>query len=75
MQTRIYEVVDNEDDNYESRLIEAPNSAQALRHVAKRFTVSVASAKRVAELMNDEVKVEVAGQEPEQTLFEAPVKP
>lgn len=56
--TRIYKVDQDTGDKY---LIEAATPAQALRHVtAGMFKVSPASAKDVAALMDQGVKVESA---------------
>jgi len=54
---RIYIVNDKTNDT--TRLVEAPNPAQALRHVTlKQFDVSAASAIEVAKLMSTGVKLE-----------------
>lgn len=50
-----------------TRLIDAPNPAQALKHVASDFTVEIASSRQVAELVRAGVEVEVAGAEPTTT--------
>lgn len=42
------------------RLILAPNQAQAIRHVAKRYTAEVASTHAVASMLLDGVKLETA---------------
>lgn len=60
-ETRLYEV--NDTKAATTRLIEATNPAQAMRHIAaSRFTVEVPNTLRVAELMQAGVKVEKAGE-------------
>lgn len=58
-ETRLYAVTDGE----RTRLIEATNGAQAVKHCAKRFKCSVPSTKEVAALMFKGVTVELAGSE------------
>lgn len=49
-----------------TRLVDAPNPAQALRHVTSRqFAVKVATAALVAKLMGTGIKVEPTTAEPE----------
>lgn len=60
--TRIYEINDSTAPDANPRLIEAPNAAQAVRFISKRYVCSVPSTKRVAELLGKEVKIEVAGE-------------
>lgn len=62
-ETRIYEVTDATTTDAAPRLVEATNQAQAVKHCAKRYAASVASAKRVAELVGAGTKVEKAGAE------------
>lgn len=52
--------------NSATRLIEAPNPAQALRHVThQQFACKVATAALVAKLMGAGIKVENVAAEPE----------
>ena len=46
-----------------ARLIEAPNAAQAIRHVASRYKAEVATTRQVADLVTAGVVVEVVGNE------------
>lgn len=63
--TRPYIVTDKAGD---TRLVQASNQAQALRHAAtNQFTVRAATANEVLELMTRGVQPEVASQEKEQT--------
>jgi hypothetical protein len=58
MQTRIYEVLTDDED---SRLVEAASASAAIRHVAApKFKAEVANAKRVALLMAGGKSVEKA---------------
>ena len=60
--TRIYVVTE---DGRQDRLVEAANSAQALRYAAgQRFTAAVAGVRVVASLISAGVKIEQAGAEP-----------
>lgn len=60
MTTRTYSVTPTEGP---SRLVEATNQAQALRHVAKdTFTVKIAGGMEVARLMSSGVKLEQAAE-------------
>ena len=60
---RIYKVTSGET----THLVQAASQAQALRHVAgKTFTVEVAKAIDVAQIMSKGVTVEVASTVPEQ---------
>lgn len=60
--TRIYEIADEEVKMVE--LVEAISGPQALRYVAsKRYTVSVPSPKRVAQLMGEGLRLQTAGEE------------
>ena len=60
----IYVVTDTV--NTATRLIEAPNAAQALRHVtSQQFAVKAATAALVAKLMGAGVKVESMATEPQ----------
>ena len=60
----IYVVTDTV--NSATRLIEAPNPAQALRHVThQQFACKVATAALVAKLMGAGIKVEPTTAEPE----------
>lgn len=60
----IYVVTDTA--NTATRLIEAPNPAQALRHVtSQQFAVKAATAALVAKLMGTGVKLESIAAEPE----------
>lgn len=45
-----------------ARLIEAPNAAQAIRHVASKYKAEVATTRQVADLVTAGVAVEVAGE-------------
>lgn len=70
METRIY-VVRN--SSGAARVVQAPNPAQALRHVTKQeFTVRAATAVEVANLMSAGAKLELAGAEPDFGAAEAP---
>lgn len=54
--TRIYAVRDNDtDDKY---LVRANSAAQAIAHVSKRFTASVASQETLVQWLDDDVQVE-----------------
>lgn len=55
--TRIYKLEDLEEKE-PVRLIEATNQAAAIRFAASRYKASVASAKEVAKMMEDGIKVE-----------------
>lgn len=60
----IYVVTDTV--NTATRLIEAPNPAQALRHVtSQQFAVKAATAALVAKLMGAGIKVESLAAEPQ----------
>ena len=60
----IYVVTDTV--NTATRLIEAPNPAQALRHVShQQFAVKAATAALVAKLMGAGIKVENVAAEPQ----------
>jgi len=60
---RIYKVI-NADKSY---LVQATSQAQALRHVASRqYTVEVAKAIDVAQMMSNGAQVEIATVVPEQ---------
>ena len=64
---RIYKVT-NGDKSY---LVQASSQAQALRHIAgKHYTVDVAKAVDVAQLMGKGVQVETASVVPEQSQME-----
>lgn len=64
---RIYKVI-NADKSY---LVQAISQAQALRHIAgKQYTVEVAKAVDVAQLMGKGVQLEVATVIPEQAQIE-----
>lgn len=68
MDTRIY-VVRNSAGA--ARLVQAPNPAQALRHVTKQeFTVRAATAIEVANLMSAGAKLELAGVDPDLEVAE-----
>ncbi len=45
-----------------ARLVEAPNAAQAIRHVAAKYKAEVATTRQVADLVTAGVAVEVAGE-------------
>lgn len=62
---RIYIVAVQTKEGETSRLVKATNQAQALRYVARHtFTVAVASAVQVGELMAAGAKIEDATKEP-----------
>ena len=44
-------------------LVRAPNPAQAVHHVARRFSVNVASQDELIKLVTEGMKVETAGEE------------
>lgn len=67
MSTRIYAV--DGDDSF--HLVEASTKVAALRHVAKKhFDVTVADQKTLVRAMQDGVKIEVAGEQPEAATAE-----
>jgi len=45
-----------------ARLVEAPNAAQAIRHVAAKYKAEVATTRQVADLYETGVRIEVAGE-------------
>ena len=53
-----YYVVTDTQNKEPDRLILAPNQAQAIRHVAKRYAAKVASTHAVATMLLDGAKVE-----------------
>ncbi len=65
--TRIYRIdehaenADGEQEVIESYLIRAPNVAQAIKHVAQRFTCEVATQDDLVELAAKSTKVQDAG--------------
>jgi hypothetical protein len=61
MSKRIYVVEDNERE--EIYLVRAGNQSQALKHIAQRFTVEVASQDGLVMLLNKGIKVQEAGDE------------
>lgn len=61
--TRIYIVRDPEIDGAEE-LVEASSASAAMRHVAtRRYTVKAATPKEVAELMQNGIRMQTAGEE------------
>jgi len=64
---RIYKVINAE----KSYLVQAISQAQALRHIAgKQYSVEVAKAVDVAQLMGKGIQLEVASTVPEQSQLE-----
>ena len=49
------------------RLVRAPNAAQALRHVAKEFSVTLASQDALVAAVGEGVLVEEAGADPDKS--------
>ena len=64
---RIYKVI----SSHKEHLVQASSQAQALRHVAgKYYTVDVAKAIDVAQMMSKGVQIEIASMNAEQTTIE-----
>lgn len=64
--TRIYCITPKGDDGIsKARLVDAPNQAQALRHVAASgFDIKLASQQRLVALLKIGIEVEKAGEDP-----------
>ena len=63
---RIY-IVDDGDSKAPPRLVRAISQSQAIKHVTKPFTASVATQDQLIEAMDNGVKVENAGAEDAQS--------
>ncbi len=57
-----YYVVQDALNKEPDRLVTAPNQAQAIRHVAKRYTAKVATTDAVASMLMAGAKIEAAGE-------------
>lgn len=62
---RIYIVDDSSDTKAAPRLVRAISQSQAIKHVTRPFTATVATQERLVEALDNGVKVENAGAEPQ----------
>ncbi len=57
-----YYLITDELNKEPDRLVTAPNQAQAIRHVAKRYSAKVATTDAVASMLMAGAKIEAAGE-------------